>query len=272
MKRLLITGAKGIVGTGLRESLAETYRLRLSVRSAKGLDLGPHEVVEGDISDAEAIDRAVQGSDAILHLAASYALSIPLEETLDVNYLGLAQLMDAAVRHKVRHVVFASSNHGWGFYPRTRAPLADTAPPRPDGWYGVSKIFGEAVMAYYGDAHDMATTSLRIGNCGPDVPDERCRHMWISFRDLSALVKLAIEREDVGHRAVFATADCAAPFFDNASAKAMGFVTRDHPDEHLRHPGVAEEPPVPGIAGLSMGGGFPAANFRGDLEEWRTRT
>jgi uronate dehydrogenase len=271
MKRLLITGAKGIVGTGVRAPLAEAFRLRLAVRSAAGLNLGPHEIVEGDISEAEMLDRAVAGCDAILHLAASYALSIPLEGTLDVNYRGLARLMDAAVRHGVRNVVFASSNHGWGFYPRAQAPLADTAPPRPDGFYGISKIFGEAVMAYYADAHGMATTSLRIGNCGPDVPDERCRHMWISFRDLAALVQLAVEREDTGHRAVFATADCATPFFDNASAKAMGFVTRDHPDDHLRDPAVADAAPAAGIAGLSLGGGFPAANFRADLEEWRNR-
>jgi len=269
MAKLLITGARGIVGTGLRPLLSQRHELRLSIRNHReGEDYGSHEVIVGDICEPEVIDRAVAGCDAIIHLAASYGLSIPFEETVAVNYRGLVALMEAAVRHGVRNVIFASSNHGWGFYPRTAAPLPDTAPPRPDGWYGVSKIFGEAVMAYYGDAHGMTTTSLRIGNSDTAVPDERRRHMWISFTDLAQLVELSLARHDGGHRAVYATADCPDPFFDNASAKDMGFVPMDRPDDHLASPDVASQPPASGIAGLAIGGGYAEANLQIAIEQW----
>lgn len=266
--KLLITGANGIVGRGLRDRLAEQFTLRLSMRE-QASDVGGFEVVVGDIADPDIVARAVEGVDAILHLAAVHGVNIQFEETLDVNYLGLVALMEAAVRHKVRHVIYASSNHGWGFWPRNATPLAETAPPRPDGWYGVSKIFGEAVMAYYGDAYGLATTSLRIGNCGPDVPDERRWHMWISFSDLARLVSRVVERRSPGHMSMFATAPCDTPFFETAGLTELGFQCADDPDQNLADPQIRSASPDPGMAGLAVGGGYAEANFAADIEAWR---
>lgn len=268
--KLLITGARGIVGTGLWPLLAETYDLRLSIREHDGDTLDGHEVITGDISDPAVIARAIPGCDAVLHLAAVHGTGISFENTLGVNYTGLVALMEAAAREGVRHVVFASSNHGWGMYPRSAAPLAETAPPRPDGWYGVSKIFGEAVMALYADTHGMMTTSLRIGNCSPAVEDERRRHMWISFGDLAQLVCLSLEREGPGHRALFATADCETPFFRTDAAADLGFATRDRPDDNLANSAIVDEPPAPGMAGAAIGGGYAEANFHADRAKWET--
>jgi uronate dehydrogenase len=152
--------------------------------------------------------------------------------------------------------------YGWGFYPRAAAPLGDAAPPRPDSWYGISKVWSEAVLSYLADCHGIRATSLRIGNCGPNVPDERRTHMWISFDDLAQLVRLALARTDRGHRAVFATADCAAPFFDNSGARALGFITRDRPEHHLADPSIASHRPAEGIAGQALGGRYAAASLR----------
>jgi len=267
--KILVTGARGIVGTGLREELAQDHTLRLSMR-APSPECEGYEVVAGDITDPAVIESAVEGVDAILHLAASHGEAITFEETLDVNYRGLVAVMDAAVRHGVGQVIYTSSNHGWGFWPRSSTPLAETAPPRPDGWYGVSKIFGEAVMAYYGDAHGLSTTSLRIGNCGSEVPDERRRHMWISFRDLARLIGKVLERRTPGHAALFATAPCEAPFFDNSGLARHGFECADHPDDHLADPSIRGAAPVPGIAGLAVGGGYAEANFAADIDKWKS--
>lgn len=265
--RLLVTGANGIVGTGLRPYLEQAWELRLAVREEDPA-LEGCDVVAGDIAAPEVIARAVRGCDAILHLAAVHGTGIGFAETLDVNYAGLVALMDAAVGEGIGPVVFASSNHGWGMWPRRATPLADTAPPRPDGWYGVSKVFGEAVMALYGDLHGMTTTSLRIGNCGPAVEDERRRHMWISFRDLAQLVELSLRRAGPGHVALFATADCDTPFFRTETGAGLGFVTRDRPDDNLADPAILRQPPDPGIAGAAVGGGYAEANFRADRTRW----
>lgn len=269
-RRVLITGAAGLVGRGIRPFLRPEFALRLTDRAPAGAT-GGEEEVQGDLADPAFVRDMVAGCDAVVHLAASHGETIAFPATLAVNYSATCNLMEAAAANGIRQVVFASSNHGWGFYPRHATPLPTEAPPRPDGWYGVSKIWGEAVMALYGDAHGMATTSLRIGNCGADVPDERRRHMWISFRDLAALTALALRRADAGHRAIFATADCARPFFDNSAAAALGFVTRDRPEDHLADPSLATAAPAPGIFGLSVGGGYAEANFRADLKEWSER-
>ncbi|SIS69573.1 NAD-dependent epimerase/dehydratase family protein [Paracoccus saliphilus] len=267
-RKLLVTGAAGIVGTGICPLLAEDFDLRLSMRRATESTPEGAEVVIGDIADPEIVARAVEGCHGVLHLAAVHGTEIGFEETLDVNYRGVVALMEKAVAAGVCHVIFASSNHGWGMWPRDAAPLADTAPPRPDGWYGVSKIFGESVMAYYADTRGIATTSLRIGNCGSSVEDERRRHMWMSFRDMADVIRLALRRETPGHRAVFATADCKAPFFDNAGLRELGFETRDRPDDHLHTPQVASEQQAPGMAGAAIGGAYAEANFCADRKAW----
>ncbi|MCU0905871.1 MAG: NAD(P)-dependent oxidoreductase [Rhodobacteraceae bacterium] len=269
MSRLLVTGAAGGLGRGLRPHLRRHWRLRLTDVVPPGPIDPQDEVVTGDLCDPAIAARAVAGCDAVLHLAAVHGLTITFSETLDVNYTGTLHLMDAAVAAGVRRVVFASSNHGWGFHPRANAPLPDDAPPRPDGWYAVSKLWGEAVMALYADMHGMTNTSLRIGYCGADVPDERRRQMWLSFRDLAALVTLSLTRPGPGHAAFFAAADCNAPAFAGETARRLGFVPQDRPDDHLAHPGIAAEPPPPGLAGEAMGGAFAAANFRADPEAWR---
>ncbi|WP_435171055.1 NAD-dependent epimerase/dehydratase family protein [Falsirhodobacter sp. 1013] len=267
MARLLITGAAGLLGQELAERLAPDWNLTL-FDLVRAPERGGARILVGDMGDPADVTAAVQGADAILHLACRHGENVTFEETLDANYRGSIALMDAAVANGVSHVVFASSNHGWGLYPRTAAPLAADAPPRPDGWYGINKIWTEAMLSFYADTRGLTATSLRIGNCGASVPDERRTHMWISFDDLAALTTLALTRQGPGHRAVFATADCAAPFFDNSGAKAIGFTPQHHPEDHLDHPGVASEAAGTDIFGRSIGGSYAAANFRADIDIW----
>ena len=69
-------------------------------------------------------------------------------------------------------LLFASSNHAIGFYPRYHRIGTDVT-TRPDSRYGVSKVFGEAVGALYADKHGMQVTCLRIGNFGDKPLDHR---------------------------------------------------------------------------------------------------
>jgi nucleoside-diphosphate-sugar epimerase len=74
-------------------------------------------------------------------------------------------------------VVFASSNHAVGFYPRHHRIGTDVT-ARPDSRYGVSKVFGEAVGALYADKHGLGVTCLRIGNFGDKPLDHRRLSIW----------------------------------------------------------------------------------------------
>ncbi len=228
-----ITGAGGIVGTGIRAFLRETHELVLLSRR-EITDLQPGETAAiGDVCDPELLRKAMVGCDGVIILAASYGLNISFEETLNVNYRATVSIMDIAAATGVKSVIFASSNHGWGFHQKASAPLPNTAPVRPDGWYGISKIWGEAVMAYYADAYGLTTSSLRIGNTDAVVFDERRTHMWMSFRDMAGLMNACLARRTGTHEAFFATVDGMEPYFDNAGVAAQGYTPEDHPKDHF---------------------------------------
>ncbi len=260
-RRLLITGAAGRLGRELSSRLRDSWDLTLLDREASVAAATGDRVVTGELGDRSIFAEALADTRAVLHLACRHGENASFADTLATNYTATLALYEAAIDAGVTDIVFASSNHGWGFYPRSAAPLPDTAPPRPDSWYGISKVWSEAVLSYLADSRGVRATSLRIGTCSPAVLDERSSHMWLSFDDLAQLVQLALARTDKGHRAVFATADCAAPFFDNAGAKALGFVSKTPPERNLADPAIASQGPAEGIAGQVFGGSYAEANL-----------
>ena len=99
------------------------------------------------------------------------------------NIVGCYNLFEAAYRSGVKRVVFASSNHAVGFYPRDQKIGVDMT-VRPDSRYGVSKAFGEALGALYADKHGLRVTCIRIGNVNDKPIDQRRLSIWIKPDDL----------------------------------------------------------------------------------------
>lgn len=253
--RLAITGAGGIVGRGIAPYLRNRFDLVLIDRKAPDNSSPQDTWVISDIQDRAALDQALEGVDAVLHLAAVHGFSISFEETLDANYRGTISVYDAAVAAGAKHLIFASSNHGWGFRQVRQTPLSTTTPVAPDGWYGIAKMWGEAVTAYYAEAFGLHGTSLRIGHANDHVPTAREGHMWISFRDLAGLIRQVIEAPAKGHRALWATAICDAPYFDNAETLGTGWAPLDRPGSPV------DSAPAP-ISEDDIGGAFARANRR----------
>ena len=109
-----------------------------------GLDLprlGP------DLGDAAAVDRLVEGCDGIVHLG-GISREDSFSRIMQANILGLYNLYEAARAHGMPRIIFASSNHTVGFYPQD-AYLGPDCTFRPDGLYGVSKVYGEALARMY---------------------------------------------------------------------------------------------------------------------------
>lgn len=250
---LVISGASGVVGTGIRPFLREVAKLRLIARSAPP-DLSRSETwIKADIRDAAAMKDAMSGADAVLHLACVHGHRISFEDTLDTNYRGTIALYDAAVSAGVSQLIFASSNHGWGFHKAGSPPLPLAAEVAPDGWYGISKIWGEAVTAHYAHAFGLSGVSLRIGHANDHVPTPREGRMWVSFRDLASLVALIVKTPEPGHRALWATAVCPEPFFDNAETLRLGWTPTDLP-------GRPRQPAPDVLPDGDIGGEFAKAN------------
>jgi len=222
MDTVLITGAAGDIGTRLRRLLKGTYpRLRLSdVKTPAGL--GADECfVKADLADMAAVDKVVAGVDGIVHLG-GFSVEGPWETTLNSNIVGCYNLFEAARRNGVERVVFASSNHAVGFYPR-RCRIGTHAPVRPDSRYGVSKAFGEALGALYAFKYGLRVTCIRIGNVADAPVDKRRLSIWIKPEDLVQLIRIGLEHPGIRHEIFFGASDNERGWWDNEAAFRYGY-------------------------------------------------
>jgi uronate dehydrogenase len=137
MPRILMTGASGGIGTSLRKLLPSIYPdLVLSDVKAPA-DLGGHETFKAaELSDLAQVEAICEGVDGILHFG-GFSVEGPWDTILQSNIIGCYNLFEAARKKGVKRIVFASSNHAVGFYPRYHRIGTDVT-PRPDSRYGVS--------------------------------------------------------------------------------------------------------------------------------------
>lgn len=228
LRNVLLTGAAGGVGTLMRERLPRYgYRLRL-------FDITPIEgardAVIADIRDNDALHSAARGVDAIIHLA-GIPHEAPFEKILGTNIDGTYHVYEAARACGVRRVVFASSNHAVGFTPRPAAPgelLPVTTPIRPDTYYGVSKVFGEALASLYADKYGVETVSIRIGSCFAKPRSVRMLDTWLSPDDCARLLHAALTAPEVGHTIVYGLSANTRSWWDMAPARALGYEPQDN--------------------------------------------
>lgn len=258
-EKLLLTGAAGGLGRALRERLKANCKvLRLSDRADVGAAGPAEEVVLADLADAAAVDAMVQGVQAIVHLG-GVSVEGPFGPILQANILGVYNLYEAARKHGVKRVVFASSNHVTGYY-RQSETIDAGAPPRPDGLYGVSKAFGEDLSRFYFDRHGIETACVRIGSSFPEPKDRRMLATWLSFDDLHRLITACLTTPVLGHSIVFGMSDNAVTWWDNSRARHIGFTPKDSSD--IFREAVYARTPEPDLTDPAVqfqGGGFVKA-------------
>lgn len=153
-QRVLVTGATGFIGTALCRRLAQDgFSVRRSVRGVLPEGAGSaasDAVVLHDASSSDAIKAAMQGADAVVHLAARVHVmkdpaANPLQEFRRVNCLWTERLIESAAAEGVRRFVYMSSIKVNG--ERTTAPFTEAAAPHPEDPYGVSKWEAEQIVA-----------------------------------------------------------------------------------------------------------------------------
>jgi uronate dehydrogenase len=191
-KPILLTGAAGVLGRWLRPRLVEKYgRLRVSDKADPAPLHKGEEGIVADISNFEQVSRAVAGSGAIIHFGA-YSIEAKWETILPATIIGTYNVYEAARLHGVKRVIFASSNHAIGFHEVTKK-LDASSLQKPDGYYGVSKAFGENMGSLYVDKFDMQVACLRIGSALPEPKDPRHLSTWLSYPDLFRLVTACLD-------------------------------------------------------------------------------
>jgi uronate dehydrogenase len=261
VERVLLTGAAGRIGSALRPGL----RARPGLRELRLTDVEPlraehpvETVAPADLRDADAVLRAADGVDAIVHLG-----GIPGEADLATlagpNLHGTFHVLDAARRTGARRVVLASSNHVTGFEPATRR-LAGHEAPRPDSLYGATKAFGEALGSLYADKFGLDVVCLRIGTFAerPRVP--RDLSSWLSPADGLRLVSACLTAPSpLGFRVVYGASANTRGWWDLDPARELGYAPQDDAEAFAAE--VA--PPANGPPAGPQGGEFAEPGYGG---------
>ena len=262
MKAILITGAAGDLGTHLRNELAGSYGLRLSdIRPIKKLARG-ETFVRGDVGRLPDMLRVSKGVDAIVHLG-GFAFEGPWDMILRANIIGCYNIFEAARVNGVRRVLFASSNHATGFYPRDQR-IDHRVYPKPDSRYGLSKVFGEQLGSLYADKYGLQVFCMRIGNVNLAPVDKRRLSIWISPRDFAELVKIGIEHAAIRFEIVYGVSGNRRSWYDNSNAERLGYRPRDDAEAYASAVLAKEKPGSDTRAETCQGGGFVLAEIGGD--------
>jgi len=229
-KPVLLTGASGALGRVLARALGEAgWKLVLTDIAPFPDALPPGARFEqADLEDGVTILRLAEGSGAILHFG-GVSVERPFEEVIGPNLRGLYHVYEAARRERAR-VVFASSNHTVGFHERSTT-LAAEDPFRPDGYYGLSKAYGELMGRLYWMKHGVESVFVRIGSSLPEPVNARMLASHFSFGDLTRLMVRAVLTERVGACVVWgASANQAMTWWGADDRAALGWVPTDSAD------------------------------------------
>jgi uronate dehydrogenase len=194
---VLLTGASGGLGQVLVDYLsARGWTLRLTDRVPYPRALPANATfTQADLEDKSAILKLAEGCGTIVHFG-GISVEQPFETVIGANIRGLYHAYEAARQEGIR-VVFASSNHTIGFHDRT-VPLDDDSYFRPDGYYGLSKVYGEMMGRLYWDKHGVESVFLRIGSCRAEPDDARMLSTWLSHGDLVTLVEQSVLAPSLG--------------------------------------------------------------------------
>ncbi|MFD8708186.1 NAD-dependent epimerase/dehydratase family protein [Kitasatospora sp. NPDC059648] len=230
---VLLTGAAGRIGTSLRTSLpAYGYRLRCFDRLPVP---GEPQALTADLQDAQALAAAMEGVDAVVHLAAIPG-EAPFADILAANIDGTYRLFEAARAAGVHRIVYASSNHAVGFTerPADGAAVPVDTPQRPDTYYGLSKCFGENLASLYADRHGTQTVSLRIGSFSDEPRSIRALGTWLSPGDCARLVHAALTGPVSGHTVVYGISANTRAWWDLSTARALGYQPQDDAEQYAQ--------------------------------------
>lgn len=256
-ERILITGAAGGVGTLMRPRLAAAGRVLRLLDIGElpaGSDGENVELRTASVTDQAAMDAACEGVDAIIHLG-GHSLEQPWQDILTVNIDGTHTVLEAARRNGVKRVILASSNHAAGFHRRGAEDIPDYAFPRPDTYYGVSKVAVEALGALYSDRYGLDVIAIRIGSCFEKPRDVRMLSTWLSPDDCARMLEACLATPSPGYRVIWGVSDNTRRWVSLDEAKALGYQSEDDSERYADEVIAEHGMPAPDGPELNYVGG-----------------
>jgi uronate dehydrogenase len=229
----IMTGASGLVGTCLRRAIAPLVSKLHLIDLTPITNLSPTETSSTtDISDLQALQSIFTGADGIIHLA-GISDEADFHDLMHVNVVGTYNIFEAARRSGVKRVLFASSNRVTGFYP-TDTLVHPDMPCRPDGFYGASKVAGEAIARLYADKFDLEVVALRIGSFEERPLDRRNLSTWLSPGDCVRAFLAGMRVDKVHFETVYAVSRNTRVWWDVEPGRKIGFEPADDAEVYAK--------------------------------------
>lgn len=259
LEKLLITGAAGALGKMIRPRLSKVAQsLRVTDLHEFPLNGDHEELMIGDLADAEFMNRLLQDCDGVVHLG-GISVEQPFDPILHANIIGIHNLYSAAQKAGQPRILFASSNHTIGYHPVSER-LDAQSPIMPDGFYGVSKVFGEAIASMYYNKEGQETAIVRIGSCFAEPKDHRMLSTWFSPDDFVSLIEKVFEVKTLGCPIIYGASNNDAGWWDNSKVENLGWMPKDNAEEfRAKLDASTPKPASDDIAALYQGGSFASA-------------
>ena len=219
-----VTGAYGLIGNLTYRHLSgkndyEAYGSGRRTASSDRIDdedllrIPDDRFSLADLTDRDAVSRALSGMDAVVHLGAVPDPGASFETILESNIRGTYNVLEVCREEGIRRLIYASSvMASWGYgqfsepyksllkghlegLPDPMPIVKVTDPPRPTEPYSASKVWGEGICRTYHDAHDFSVVCLRIGwvNKDNEATEPFLRSVWCSQQDITQIIELALK-------------------------------------------------------------------------------
>ena len=256
MKKLVLTGAAGRLGSYLREPLTRMCDELVStdIVAEIGKLYDGESYVQADLTDLAAMEAIVKDATMVVHFGA-IGYEAPWDDILQSNIIGAYNVWEAAYRQGVKRVVYASSVHAVGMHLKTDTIGLD-APHKPDTYYGLAKCFAEDLASLYWDKRGIESVCMRIFSCA-QATNARSIGTWLSYGDLIHLVDRSIDSPVVGFTKVWGISNNDRAVVDNSKAGHLGYRPKDNAEQFARDV-FATTPHLDNkdLANLCIGGPF----------------
>lgn len=234
-KHIIVTGLSGNIGHILYSGLKGKWKISgIDIKASPDLPLRV-----SDISEYGSIENAFDGAYAVIHLAANAYSGADWENLIAPNIVGTRNVFRSARESGVKKIIFASSNHVTGLYekdepyrsivtgryeilnPSDIPQIDHTAPVRPDGYYGASKVFGEALGRYYSEEYGIQVLCIRLGSVSRDNRPFNVRQYATLFMhaDLIKLFEKCLENKTVKFGIFYGISNNTWKFWDTGYIK-----------------------------------------------------
>ena len=208
-KQIFVTGATGRIGSLLcRELCKKGHEVRAFVLPGdpfvSRLSETSCEIVYGNLLDQEAIEKALQGCEIVLHMAAYMNPAKDMDENLymKINVAGTWYLTRSAMRAGVRRMVYGSSDAIYPPHCQTRNPIEEEDPKRPHFLYPLTKNLNESIVfeAWRESGYQFEVTATRFGSVmmQDEILTSLCaRGVYAALRGSATCPATSLYRADV---------------------------------------------------------------------------